>query len=156
MSFQPSKDESGRILKKDVVEGTVLGNLATGYSISNGSSLFNTNNYQAVVPSISGVTLSSDNLNYLNVTEGTASANKALVLDSSSNISGINIVKCNSITANGVVIDPNVSTANIAPANDYYGSITPGTAQSGKAIVLNSSGNYSGVKNYIHFASILH
>jgi len=146
MSFQPSKDSSGRILKKDVVEGTVLGNLTTGYSISDGSSLFNTNNYQAVIPSISGVTLSSDDLNYLNVTDGTASANKALVLDSSSNISGINIVKCNSITANGVVIDPNVSTDNIVPANDYYGSITPGTAQEGKAIVLNSSGNYSGVK----------
>lgn len=146
MSFQPSKDESGRILKKNVVEGTALGDLATGYSISNGSGLFNTNNYQAIVPSISGVTLSSDNLNYLNVTEGSASANKALVLDSSSNISGINIVKCNSITANGVVIDPNVSTANIAPSNDYYGSLTPGTAQAGKAIVLNSSGNYSGVK----------
>lgn len=144
MSFQPSKDSSGRVLKKSVLQGT--SSLENTYNVSSGSGLYNSKVYHAEIPTISGATLTTASVGYLDTTAGSAQPGKALILDSSSNIADINSIKCHSITVNGVVIDPNISTENLTPANDYYGSLTPGTAQANKTLVLDSNKNYSGIK----------
>ncbi len=143
MSFQPTKDSSGKIIKKSLTQGASASVLNTGYSVSSSSSLFHSGMY---APTVSANGVDSTNIGYLDATEGSAQANKVLLTDTSNNISGINVVRCKSITTNGVLVDPNVSTENITPVNDYYGSLTPGTAQAGKALVLNSSKNYTGLK----------
>ncbi len=88
--------------------------------------------------SLQGITFSSTQAAYLSsLTPGTASASKALVLNSSSNISGIN-----SVGTTTLVLGGNTLTSTQAA---YLTSITAGTASAGKALVLNSSSSISGI-----------
>ncbi len=76
----------------------------------------------------------ANQINYLNVAQGTAEASKALVLDSSKNITGINNLNVlESISINGVNISGSLSSSS-----NYLSGITVGTAASLKAIVLDS------------------
>src|SRR5574343_118907 len=70
---------------------------------------------------------------------GVAAAGKALIVDSSLNIIGINNIGTTTITLGG-----NVITSTIA---GYLTGITPGTATASKALVLNSSSNISGINS---------
>lgn len=86
------------------------------------------------------ITATGDKLNYVDVTAGTASASKALVLDASSNISNINSLSCASLTVNGTPI-----TGSSTP--DELTGITAGTASASKALVLDSSRDISNINN---------
>lgn len=143
----PQKDSSGRIIKKTSPQGLSLQNLATGYSTSGGSSLFNLKNFQASVGNINGAYLSSEKIGYLDVTPGTAAPSKALVLDLNKNIAGVNRIKCDAIVSNGVSIDPDFISSSSTPANDFFSDNIPGTAVPNKSIIPDSSLNISGVKN---------
>ncbi len=89
---------------------------------------------------LGGTTFGSTEVGYLtSITAGTASASKALVLDSSLNITGINSISATSLTVNGSTLD----TTSLG----YLTSITPGTASASKALVLNSSSNISGINS---------
>jgi hypothetical protein len=71
------------------------------------------------------------------ITAGTAAASKALVLNSSSNISGINSVGTTTLVLGGNSLG--------ATQSGYLTGITAGTAAASKAVVLNSSSNISGI-----------
>ena len=73
------------------------------------------------------------------ITNGTAAASKALILDSSLNIIGINNLSATSITVNGSAI----STADLA----YLSGITPGTAAASKALVVDASRNITNINS---------
>lgn len=110
------------------------------------------------------VTASANEINRISVQAGTASAEKALVLDSSKNITGINSLEANNLS--GVVqtsIQPNINQVNVLNISNHNGTTTglalkgvlitstasqlnrlnvvAGTADRNKALVLDS--NYS-------------
>jgi hypothetical protein len=154
MSFNLSKNGSGEIIKKTVSAGTTLQTILTAnpYAISTPSALFNDRNYDFVSSTISlqgggTTTITQSNIDKVsNITAGSTSASKALVLNSNKEISGINIIKCNSITANGVVIPTEISGGASAPANDYFSDNTSGTVVNNKAVVLGSQKTLTGAK----------
>ncbi len=114
------------------------------------------------------ITVSSAQLNKLNVVGGTASASKVLVLDSASSISGINSLSASTLTGTLLTAaQPNISMVNTLNVSSHNGSsvglslggtlviatanqinqlaTTPGTGVAGKAMILDSTGNFVGV-----------
>ena len=87
---------------------------------------------------IGSTTLGNTEAAYLtSITAGTASASKALVLDSSTNITGINSIGTTTLVLGGTSLGSTQAA--------YLTSITPGTATANKVLVLNSSKNISGI-----------
>ena len=90
------------------------------------------------------VTATATEINYNDITTiGTAEASKALVVDSSTNITGINSLSCASLTVNGVSITSGGGGSTPAELTD----VTPGTASASKALVVDSSINITGINN---------
>ena len=93
------------------------------------------------------VTATGEQLNYNNITApGTAQASKALILDSSSNITGINSLTVTSLVSTDFTLNGTLLTVNGTQLN-YNNITTPGTAQVSRSLVLNSSGNISGINS---------
>jgi hypothetical protein len=78
------------------------------------------------------------------VTAGTAASSKALVLDGSGNVTGLGEVSCGSINASTLLIGGNEVSASAEQLN-YLAGVTAGSADSNKALVLDSSGNILGL-----------
>ena len=116
------------------------------------------------------VTATGTQLNYIAVTAGSAAANKALVLDASKNITGINLIGSTSIA--GTLItgsQPNiisVRTIDVANHNGNttglslsgvlitatatkinYIDTTPGSAQASKALVVDSTNSIANINS---------
>jgi len=82
------------------------------------------------------------------ITAGTAAASKALVLDSSTNITGIGTIGAGAITSSGVVTGTGftIGSAVIVESElEMIDGITAGTAAASKAVVLDSSTNITGI-----------
>ena len=91
------------------------------------------------------VTATGVQLNYNNITSvGVAQALKALILDSSSNITGINNLSATTLSSTNLVLNGTSITVNGAQLN-YNNITTPGVAQASRSLVLNSSSNISGI-----------
>jgi len=91
------------------------------------------------------VTSTAHQLNYNNITApGTAQASKTLVLDSSSNITGINTITTNALSVTTITLSGTQISATAAQLN-YNAISTPGIAQSSRVLVLNSSSNISSI-----------
>ena len=137
-----TKDANGKIIKRNV---TINQTNFTSYPTVGLGAI--DNNYTANINTLnlngSNVTATGTQLNYTNVTPGIASASKAVVLNSSSNISSINSLSCSSITVNGVLIDGNVSGGSAA----YLTDVTAGTVTYNKSSILDSSANISGINS---------
>ena len=167
------------ILFEDGIYSTVDTNISGDMvlnAVSNNIKIDATSNLQ--IPSHNGttkglylgstlVTASASQLNYTNVVAGTASANKALVLDQSSNITGINQLAATTLvgtmTTGSQPFITSVSTLNISKHNGTVGlslngtiitasatqlnytNVVPGTATANKAIVLDNNGSISGL-----------
>ena len=93
------------------------------------------------------ITSSATELNYNDITTiGTAQASKALILDSSRNITNINnltttgIINANSLNINSIAITSTATKLN------YTDITTIGTAEASKALVLDSSLNIVGLR----------
>ncbi len=112
-------------------------------------------------------------LNYVSIpTTGTAFSNKALVLDSFKNISGINLLTCTQIS--GVIqttTQPYINTVNTLNISSHnsssmglslggqlitasasqinYNTVTPGTATANKTVVLNSLKDINGIRKIV-------
>lgn len=87
------------------------------------------------------VTSTAQEINYLaGITTGTATASKALVLDSSKTISGISSISTTGLTLNGTEITASGTQIN-------YNNVTAGTAAVSKTLVLDSSGNITGINS---------
>ena len=117
------------------------------------------------------VTASATKLNYVDTTQGTAAASKALVLDASSAITGISALTATNLTGTlQTAAQPNItsvttlditghdgltvglklgSTLVTASATELnYVDTTQGSAQASKALVLDSNSSISGVNSF--------
>ena len=118
--------------------------------------------------SLNGILIraNADQINTLIATSGIASSGKALVIDDSKNIYGINILSANSVEGNLITAyQPNlksVNTLNIVSVGGFYLSgyqvtatatqinrmdTTTGVAAAGKAMILDNSLNISGINS---------
>lgn len=87
------------------------------------------------------VTSTANELNYLSgITAGTATASKALVLDSSKTISGISSISTTGLTLNSTEITASGTQIN-------YNNVVPGTATASKTMVLNEDKDISGINS---------
>lgn len=116
----------------------------SGGSIS--GSLAITGNLDIQTLSLNGTSLDLSGLQYITgLTAGTAQANKALVLGATKNISGISSITMD-MAGTGLNI-PALSFNGTSFNQNYYLSITEGGATATKAVVLNSTLDYSGIRN---------
>ena len=141
MSFNIPRDNNNKIVRTSKTIN-VVPSLSQAISIG---STGNTN--YASINSLSlnnvVVTATGTQLNYVDVTPGIASASKALVLNSSSNITGINNISCNALIVNGTNITSSLfaSASSDDANNPFMTNIVPGIAQPSKALILNSNNN---------------
>ncbi len=114
---------------------TVSGNVnVTGHNGTNG-----------LVLGATLVSASAAQLNYNNImTIGTGQASKTLVLDSSRNITNINSLTTSTLVATTINLNGTNITSSSTQLN-YNNISAPGTAENSKTLVLNSSGNISGI-----------
>ncbi len=161
MSFQINKNSSGRISKKQVVQGLTASSIFsnTPFLSSSNAILVNNRNFEPVITNITSTvqgseenstvsstgTLSQAILNKSEgVTLGQASPGKILSLDSLKNVTGVNILKCSSIIANGVNIATDIGDpSSIVVANDYFSDNVAGVATAGKCLVADGNRNVS-------------
>jgi alpha-tubulin suppressor-like RCC1 family protein len=80
--------------------------------------------------------VTANELNKLDSNPGTASPSKALIVDSSRNISNIN-----NISVNKLIVNNNLILNSSDNNNSYLSSITPGTVSASKLMVLDSDKN---------------
>ncbi len=121
------------------------GNIAIGttsiatYKLNVNGSLNATSYY------LNGTLLAFDNLSYLSgSTAGTALSNKALILDSSSNIAGINSLTSDKLVASTSL---KIGSNTITYEAGYLAGATQGTATNGKALILDTVGSITGINN---------
>ncbi len=85
------------------------------------------------------------------ITAGTAAASKALVLDASTNISGIGTISSGAITSSGNITSGDrfiIGSANITEAElEMLDGITAGTAAGSKAVVLDANKDIGTIRN---------
>ncbi len=126
------------------------------------------------------VTSSAAQLNYVNVATGQATANKAMILDGSKNITGIGSLEASTLTGTvntaaqplitsvgtltGLNISGNLSlSGNLVVAGStfsassmsYISSVTPGTALPSKALILNSTSDITSGINQLTVNSLV-
>jgi hypothetical protein len=114
-----------------LIGGTITGNLYINGILSIQPSQF-------VIGSTT-VTSTATQLNYVNVTPGTATATSALVLDSGRNVININNLGVNTVSIGSAVLN--------ATDLGYISGTTPGTASASQAIILDSSRNITNINN---------
>jgi hypothetical protein len=85
------------------------------------------------------------------ITAGTAAASKALVLDASTNISGIGTISSGAITSSGNITSGDrfiIGSANITETGfEMLDGITAGTAAGSKAVVLDANKDIGTIRN---------
>ncbi len=147
MSFTLVRDNNNTIIKKNI-------NLSSVPTINNSISIGstgNTNIASVTTLNFNGTIINSSGtqLNYTNVTPGIAQEEKALVLDSSKDISGINTISTNNLIVNGTNINASLysNTSSDDLNNTYLTGITNGIASASKALITNSSLNISNLNN---------
>lgn len=124
---------------------TSLGTLAN-MSISNNMNIVgHDGGTRGLVLGSTLVTSSGLQLNYNNVTTiGVAEASKALILNSSGSISGINSLSSTSLNTTNLTINGTLLTVSGTQLN-YNNVTTPGMAQNSRSLVLDSNGSISGI-----------
>jgi hypothetical protein len=147
MSFAVTRDSNNKVIKSTNTISTVP-------TINNNVSIGSTGNTSiANVTTLNfngtNLTASGAQLNYLKVTPGVATANKATVVDSNRSITGINALSSTSLVVNGTNITASLysSTTSDDLNSPYLASITTGTAQASKALIPNSLLNMSNLNN---------
>jgi hypothetical protein len=85
------------------------------------------------------------------ITAGTTTASKAIVLDSSKDLNGINKLYCSQIYINDVLLNPSIFSGGAVSVSSNDSSraelinVTPGTASAGKAIIAGSDSKATGI-----------
>jgi len=115
---------------------------------NNKTTLSNNNgNLNLSVLSLSGISVTSSGtqLNYVNsVINGIGSANKALITNTTNDISSINSLSCNQLIVNGnnIIISGNNNNLGASESNSpYLQKIKIGQVQNSKALVLDTNKN---------------
>ena len=93
------------------------------------------------------ITSSAAQINAVDTTPGIASPSKALVLDNSANITGINSLSCTALIVNGTNITSSMFSSGTSSdaSNPYMTNIVPGIAQPSKTLILNSNNNIKNI-----------
>ena len=145
MSFNIPRDGNNRTIR---INKTINSIPVLDQSVSIGST-GNTNFASVNSLSLNNVvvTATGTQLNFVDVTPGIASASKALVLNSSSNITGINNISCNALIVNGTNITSSLfaSASSDDANNPFMTNVIPGIAQPSKALILNSNNNIKNI-----------
>ena len=138
------------LVKKSVnfsVTPSVVNNSASLGSTGN----VNTATINTLTLSGTQITATGAEINKLSgITAGTAAGNKALILDSSRNVSNINSLECTSLTVNGVAITSGGSGDGSGGSSETpteLSGITAGIGSASKALVLDSSRNITNINN---------
>src|SRR6266516_4830701 len=142
MPFSINRGTNNQIIKKTVVP------TATPKISNNTLALQNPNAVALSSLTINGTPIiaSGTQLNYLNVTPGTASASKALVTNSSNIISNINSITCSSLNVNGSSITGISSGGGSTQSNSpYLTNVTLGISKGNKAMILDTNVNISNI-----------
>jgi hypothetical protein len=148
MSFTLNRNINNKAIKKNVtISNTINSNSLKASIGTTGSAEFiilDTLNLNNVL-----ITASANQLNYLQVTAGNAEASKALVLNSSRDISNIGTITCTTnITVNGTSISSNndISGGSSDDSNNpYLTGITTGIGKASKALITNNNSNISNI-----------
>jgi hypothetical protein len=147
MSFTLSRDGNNKIIKSTTT-------ISSSPTIDNTKSIGSTGMSDIVtVTSLNfngiSLTATSDQLNYLKVTPGVASASKAVVVDTNRSITGINTLSSTNLVVNGTNITASLyqNTTSNDLNSPYLAGVTPGTAQESKALIPNSLLNISNLNN---------
>ena len=114
-------------------------------NVNGGNKIFNIINHNGTSTGLSLggalVTSSASQLNTVNTTPGTASANKAIILDENLDITGIHNIETDNLTVNGTLVTATATELN------YTDITTAGTAQASKALVVDINKDISGIRN---------
>ena len=114
-------------------------------NVNGGNKLFNIVNHNgsSFGLSLGGtlVTSSASQLNTVNVTPGTAAANKAVILDGNLDITGIHNLETDNLTVNGTLVTASATELN------YTDITTAGTAQASKALVVDVNKDIAGIRD---------
>jgi len=147
MSFALTRDGNNKIIKSSTTISTVP-------TINNSKSIGSTGISDiASVTTVNfngtNLTANSDQLNYLKVTPGIASASKAVVVDTNRSVTGINALSSTNLVVNGTNITASLyaNTTSDDLNSPYLDSITAGTAQASKALVPNALLDISNLNN---------
>ncbi len=112
---------------------------------NNSTVLSNINDIDLSVLTLNDIVVQSNGqqLTYLDTTKGIATSNKALILDSSSNIENINNISCNNLIVNNqnILSSGSAATSSNSP---YLQNIITGEGQINKVLTTN---NFNNVKN---------
>ena len=141
MSFNVVKDNSGRIIRKNLNPDVNGPDINSSSSLSSNYSIFSANANTLILNS-TDVLSSATELNKTNVTPGLATIGKPLVLDNDKNITNLNSITCSNIVING-----NSLGNTSAGANQFLNNITPGLVENSKALVLDSNRNINTLNN---------
>ena len=145
MSFNIPRDGNNRTIR---INKTINSIPSLDQSVSIGST-GNTNFASVNSLSLNNVvvTATGTQLNFIDATPGVAAPSKALVLNASSNISGINNISCSNLIVNGVNITNSLfaSASSDDAANIFMTNIVPGVAQASKALIFNSTTSVSNI-----------
>jgi len=89
------------------------------------------------------VTLSTDAMQVIQTTPGTAEANKAIVVNSSKNIEQLQDVSVNELYVDGELVTGVINTGATVSDSSYMNNIQPGSSAPGKIMSLDSDKNTS-------------
>jgi hypothetical protein len=138
-----TKDANGKIIKQNV---SIISTTPVSYPTVGLGAV--DNNYNGNINSLNlngtNVVVSGTQLNYTNVTPGTVSPSKAIVLDSNSSISNLNSVSCSTITINGVVINGSIGGVE---STAYLTNNIEGRAVASKSLILDSNSNITNLNS---------
>jgi hypothetical protein len=147
MSFNIPRDSNNKLIKTSV---TTNSSPALDSTISIGTTGLTT--FASLTSlSLNGTTITATaaQINSVNSTIGTATPNKALIVDNTISSTGLNNISCNSLQVNGTNITSNLfssATSNDA-ANAYLTNITPGTALPSKSLILDGNNSIKNINN---------
>ena len=130
-----------------------IANTSSGFQLNLGGSGTGINTNVLTTTSLTlgatAITATGIELNYLDLTTGagTAEASKALVLNSSSNITGINSLTSTTLITTNLTLGATAITATGTELNYLDLTTGTGTAEASKALVLDSSSNITGINS---------
>ena len=147
MPFNIPRDSNNKLIKSSTtVNATPTLNNAVSIGTTGQSTFASVN---SLTLNGTTVTASAKQLNTLNTTPGIAKPSKAMVLDSSLDITGINSISCNSMRVNGTNITASMFSSGVSndASNPYLTDITAGKSKESKALIFDSTNNISNINS---------
>jgi len=154
MPITIERDNNNVIVKKQIIN--VDPNIKEGIT---SIGVIGTNDIVLNSIKLRGTVVNSDaisKLEYSNdVTLGSAQALKAITVNSTKDIDGLNILSINGLVLNGTILDPSLFTenTNVNTGEDYITDITIGFAQANKALVTDYNYNINNL-NFIELNNL--